>query len=262
MTTDIDMGEGRRATGIGISLRQQAVLLGASGRWAYLILGLLALLLLLGTTDIPREAPRLLILAQFALLAGVTWAVMVWFGEGPDRRSYHWSLPVSRPAHDLARVSVGAAYLVGICAVLAGAGAISSVFNGTLDRFVGVGAVSWVNYFLTPLIVYLLVMPVVLWSDYAITRWVFGIVLGMGLLAAFFGWQGVSLPGDVMRTAFEAQRWGLGPALFDWSLAMAGPSPAGAVWTAEVLWLAVGLGLTVLTAVFRPDDLRRLARRA
>ena len=135
-----------------------------------------------------------------------------------------------------------------------------SAFDGTFDRFGSVGAASWVNYFLTPLIVYLLVMPVVLWSDYAITRWVFAIVLGMGLLAAFLGWQGVSLPGDVMRVAFEAEHWGLGPALFDWSLAMAGPEPAGAVWTAEALWFAVGMGLTVLTAVFRPDDLRRLVR--
>ena len=260
MTTDVDMGDVRRATRIGASLRQQTILLGASGRWAYLILGLLALLLLLGMTDIPREAPCLLILAQFALLAGVTWAVMVWFGEGPDRRSYQWSFPVSRPAHDLARVAVGAAYLLGICAALAGAGAVSSALNGTFDRFGSVGAASWVNYFLTPLIVYLLVMPVVLWSDYAITRWVFAIVLGMGLLAAFLGWQGVSLPGDVMRVAFEAEHWGLGPALFDWSLAMAGPEPAGAVWTAEALWFAVGMGLTVFTAVFRPDDLRRLVR--
>ena len=213
-------------------------------------------------TDIPREAPHLLILAQFALLAGVTWAVMVWFGEGPDRRSYQWSFPVPRAAHDLARVGVGAAYLLGICAVLAGAGAVSSLFNGTLDHFASVGAASWANYFLTPLIVYLLVMPVVLWSDYAITRWVFGIVLGMGLVAAFLGWQGFSLPSDLMRTAFEAEHWGLGPALFDWALAMAGPAPDGAVWTAEALWFAMGLGLTVLTAVFRPDDLRRLVRRA
>ncbi len=262
MRANVAVRELRPVPGVAVSFRQQAWLLGLSGRWILLILGLLALLMLIGLSDIPREVPRIFIVAELALLGGVTWAVMVWHGEGPDSRSYHWSLPVPRPLHDLARVGVGAVYLLGICAVLAGAGAMAASINGTFDRFATIEAESWVNYFFTPLIVYLLVTPVVLWSDYAITRWVFGITLGLGLVAAVLSWQGFQLPVNAMSTIFEAESWGLGAALFDWTLHMVGPAPAGFSWTAAVLWFTVGLALTGFTGIYRPDDLRRLVRGA
>lgn len=262
MTANIETGELRSATGVGVSLRQQTVLLGVSGRWIYLILGLMALLMLIGLSDIPPDVPRMLIVSQLALLGGVTWAVMVWFGEGPDRRSYHWSFPVPRPAHDLARVGVGVLYLVGICAVLAGAGAIAASVNGTFDRFAAIGPQSWANFFLTPVIVYLLVTPVVLWSDYAITRWVFGVTFGLGLLAAVLSWQGINGLGEAMEIIFNAEHLGLGAALFDWTLQMFGPAPVEFTWNAAVLWLTVGLALTVFTGMYRPDDVRRVFRRA
>lgn len=262
MATSIETRTVRRGAGIGVSLRQQTVLLGVSGRWVYLVLGLLALLMLIGLSGLPREVPRMLVIAQLALLGGVTWAVMVWFGEGPDRRSYHWSFPVPRPAHDLSRVGGGVVYLVGICAVLAAAGAVAASMNGTFDRFATFGAESWASFFVTPLIVYLLVTPVVLWSDYAITRWAFGTVFGLALLAVILAWQGFHLPADLMRTIVEAEQWGLGPALFDWTLHMVGPTPVDANWPAAALWLALGFALTLVTGMYRPEDLQRLVRRA
>ena len=64
MATGVEASELRPAAGIGISLRQQAWLLGVSGRWAFLILGLVAMLMLMGLSEVPRELPRTFILAS------------------------------------------------------------------------------------------------------------------------------------------------------------------------------------------------------
>lgn len=266
MATNVGVRELRPAPGIGVSFRQQAWLLGVSGRWVFLILGLLAVLMLIGLSDVPHEVPRILITAELALLGGVTWAVMVWHGEGPDRRSYHWSLPVPRPAHDLARVALGAVYLLGVCAVLAGAGAIAASVNGTLDRFAAIGPEAWANFFVAPLIVYLLVSPVALWSDYPITRWVAAIIFGVGLLAVILSWQGLPLLGEGMNKIFEAEHWGLAAALFagiqrEVSASMELPALVDLWWTAAVLWFVLALGLTLFAGIYRPDDLRRFVRR-
>lgn len=243
--------------GLGASLRQQTVLLGVSGRWAYLILGLVGLLMLIGLSGVPRETSRMLIVSQLALLAGVIWAMMVWFGEGPDRRVYQWSLPVPRGAQDLARVAVGALYLIGACAVLAIAGGIAEAVNGTFDRVATIGMFWWAGFFVTPLIAYFLVTPVVLWSDYSVTRWGFALLFGVGLLAAVLSWQGMEWLASAIGTVFDAEQLGLGAALFDWTLGLFGPVPAGPTWAATVLWAALGVGLTVLTGLYRPDDVRR-----
>ena len=264
MATNVGARELRPAPGIGTSFRQQAWLLGVSGRWVFLILGLVAVLMLIGLSDVPREVPRILISAMLALLGGAIWPVMVWHGEGPDRRSYHWSLPVPRPAHDLARVALGAVYLLGVCAVLAAAGALAASMNGTFDRFAAIGPEAWANFFVAPLIVYLLVSPVVLWSDYPITRWVFGIIFGMGLLAVILSWQGLHQLGEGMSKIAEAENWGLGPALFgilrEVRRSMELPAPVDLLWTAAALWFTLGLALTLFAGIYRPDDLRRFVR--
>jgi hypothetical protein len=47
------------------------------------------------------------------------WPLLVtWRGETPSQRGYHWSLPVRRPLHQLARLAAGWAWLV--TAVVAG----------------------------------------------------------------------------------------------------------------------------------------------
>ncbi|MDP2497333.1 MAG: hypothetical protein Q8W44_04985 [Candidatus Palauibacterales bacterium] len=48
----------------------------------------------------------------FAFLAAYGWAAGVWSDEGPGERAYHWSLPVTRPAHDLTRVGLGAVFFL------------------------------------------------------------------------------------------------------------------------------------------------------
>jgi hypothetical protein len=263
MVTSAEVRELRPAAGIGISLRQQAWLLGVSGRWAFLILGLVAILMLLGLSDLPRELPRTFIVAMLALLGGVVWAVMVWHGEGPSRRSYHWSLPVRRPVNDLVRVGLGAAYLLGVCTVLAGIGAMADALNGTFDRFTSIGPAAWANFFLAPLIVYFLVIPAVLWSEYAITRWVFVAYFVLGLLAVVLSSQGYEPLAAGFDKVFNGETLGLTPALFDASVSDLArlPLQVGSWLRAVAFWLGLGLGLTLFTALFRPDDLRRMVRR-
>ncbi|MBI4545457.1 MAG: hypothetical protein HY703_09695 [Gemmatimonadetes bacterium] len=259
----------RLEPGIGTSFGQQAWLLGVSGRWVYLTLGLLTVLMLVGLAAVPPDAPETFITALFAVPFGAFWAVMVWQGEGPSRRTYHWSLPVPRPAHDLARVTGGALYLLGAYAVLAGTGALAASAQGTWGRFAAIGPEAWASFFVAPLIVYLLTTSLVLWSEYAVTRWVIGTVTGFSLLAAILASWGYSMLAEVIQRLLFGDSLGFDAALFTGTLRevfgspeRAGTAPSDPWWPAAALWLAVGLALTVFTAAYRPDDVTRLVRSA
>lgn len=274
MATNVMARELRAARGIGTSFRQQVWLLGVSGRWIYLVLGLLAVLLLIARSDTPREIPRILFVALIALPVGAIWAIAVWRGEGPNRRHYHWSLPVPRPAHDLARVAVGAMYLLGALAVLAAAGVLTAFMDGTFARFASFSAEAWANIFVAPLIVYLLVTPFMLWSDYAITRWVIWIFFGLPFLAVLTvrAWQRFEFVGWALDQTLGEGDWALGTALWTGTLRAIEESieaTGGSVswsgdlwWTAASLWLVLGLALTLFAGIYRPDDLTRLVRGA
>jgi hypothetical protein len=171
-------------------------------------------------------------------------------------------LPVPRPAHDLARVVVGAVYLLAAYAVLAAAGALVALADGTFERFADIQSVAWVNYVFAPLIIYLLVMPNVLWSDYRITRWIYGVGFGGILLTILLDRIGIGFGVEALDRLMFASR-GIAAAL--WSgmmpeLTVVPGSPRVAAepwWPAAWPWLLAGLALTAFTATFRPDDLRR-----
>lgn len=263
MATTVDGGEPRRFAGMGTSFRQQAWLMAVSGRWIALVLVLLALLMLPMLRNVPPQIPLLMIAAVFALPVGVIWAATVWKGETPSRRTYHWSLPVARPAHDLARVAVGALYLLAAYAVLAGAGALVALADGGFDRFAAIRPVAWANYVMAPLIVYLLVMPNVLWSDYRITRRIYGVAFGGILLTIVLQRLGIGFAADTLDSMVFASR-GAGAALWAGMMPEVTTFAPGSVavaadpWLpAALLWLGIGLVFTVFTASFRPDDLRR-----
>src|SRR5262249_6196739 len=152
-------------------------------------------------------------LFMLAPLAAALWAMLVWYREGPDRRSYHWSLPVARPKHDLARVVAGAVYLLGICAVLAGAGALASFAEGELDRLTALGPQLAACLFVGPLIAYALVSAVVLWGDAQLVRWLLGLLLGVAVLAEVLDANGYTfLVHGFQRFLFD-ERFGLATAL-------------------------------------------------
>lgn len=265
MTTNVEPRDLRPAAGVWTSFRQQAWLLVESRRWLTLTVILLVVLLLLTLNDLPAHIPAIMMVAVFALPAPVIWATTVWAGETPTRRTYHWSLPVARPAHDLARVVAGALYLFAAYAVLAGAGALVAIVEGTFPRFSEIQPVAWANYVLAPLIIYLLVMPIVLWSDYRITRLLFGVTVGLIVFSNVLDWIGLGFAARGIHALIFASE-GFGAAMVAGMVpeitSLAGQVPVAAdPWLpAALLWLGLGVVFTLFTAVYRPDDLKRLLR--
>jgi hypothetical protein len=260
MTTDTRFHTPRASAGSWISLRQQTSLLWASDRWVYFGLGLAAVLALVGGTGLGDELLRTSTMAFLPLPAAGIWSMLVWWREGPDRRSYHWSLPISRPIHDLMRVLAGAVILLGCYAVLAFAGWLAAHAQGNFDHLAALWPQSWASYFVGPTIVYLLVSPLVLWSDYAITRWAYGVILAVPGLAVILGFQGIDFLQRGVHAVLLTPEWGLGAALGSGFVDGGVPVAAHVVWPATVLWLTLGLALTAFFAIYRPADLTRLVR--
>jgi hypothetical protein len=261
----------RPTAGFATSLRVQVRLLAASRRFIYFTAALLAVPLIIGFLGAP-PAYNFYISGLAALLGGSMWALSVWHGEPPQRRSYHWSMPVARGVQDLARVIAGALYLIAACAVLAAACAVLAVTGGQWALLValsGHGALA--SFFAAPLIMYLLTSPVIMWSEYRITRALLVGLIGSGFIV-MLGFQG-EFPATVeavLKAVLGDGRFGLAHALATrtvYALTEAAPGAAPAVplrpWLPVVgLWLAVGLVMSALAARYRPDDLRWLARRS
>ena len=215
MTTDFDS---RRPAGFGTAFMQQLWLLGMSGRWMYMILGPIAflMLILLHTGEIQGTTG---LMALIAVGASAFWGVTVWYNEGPARRDYLWSLPVSRGAHELARVFAGAAWLMAVCGILAVVGLAADFMNGTLGslppefaaRFYGTEA--WAYFVASPLVLYFLVMPLTLWSDYRITRWMLLSWIAYVFVALFLQRGGIHGMAHLIDTVFVTDGWGLADAL-------------------------------------------------
>ncbi len=252
----------RAPVGIRTSFVQQLRLLGWGGRWAYLVLGLVFLLVScrMVRADALLGQPLVAVTAMVGLPLPALWALLVWQGELPHRRSYHWSLPVWRPGHDLARIAAGAVWLLAAHLALAACGAIVAAASGDWALFASIGP-AWATFFTAPLVLYLVVSPLALWSDSPWLRRVLVAVVGLGFLA-------VVLELDWYQRAAGAvfgygDGWGLGTALFGGFLRRAEletgpPGELGAL----ALWLGIGLVATVIAATWRPADLARLGKKA
>ena len=249
----------RTPAGIRTSFVQQLRLLGWSGRWAYLIISLLLLLAFTKTmhADALLGVPLVVVAGLLGLPLAALWALLVWHGELPDRRSYHWSLPVPQPGHDLARIAGGAVWLLAAYLALAAGGAIVAATSGDWARFASIGP-AWTTFFAGPLVLYLVVSPLALWSNSVWLRRVLAAVIVLGI----FGAIGQL---DVYRRVAEAvfgPGWGLATALMGGFLRQAGleTGPAGERGAAA-LWFGIGLIATICAATWRPADVARLARR-
>ena len=253
MTSTLDA---RKPAGFGTAFLQQLWLLGMSGRWIYMILGPIAflMLILLHTGDLPGTT---MLMALIAVAASAFWSVTVWYNEGPARRDYHWSLPVSRGTHELARVIAGAAWLLAVCGLLAVVGLAADVMNGTIGSLPPelaekhYGTRAWAFFFASPLVLYFLVTPLTLWSDYRITRWMIASWVVFVFVALWTQSMGFHQLAHGLEFVFGSDGWSLGDAL------MPGLAAADA-GNALLFWLAFGLTLTTATSMFRPDDLRRM----
>jgi hypothetical protein len=142
-----------------VVLRQQNTVLLRTLRAPQLVLGLLALLLLLdlqGTLPGRAGSPALLLLFYWLWLPALAWSSALWAGEPPAKRHYHSALPVDRAVHDLSRVLVGAAWLVGAVAIAIVCGGALAAWRGDAAALEPLTAWAWLNYFTYPLLLYTL----------------------------------------------------------------------------------------------------------
>lgn len=174
---------------------------------------------------------------------GVIFALFAWRGEGPGRRAYHWTQPVSRARHDLIRVAVGAVWMLPMMALFMVADVV------ILSAF-GYGTSLWElppeNWLVTPggaLTIYLLVMVPVLLSDRP-GVWTFGTIAGLLGLGTLFQ-LGI---GDTWITSLWTGSLGLGNVIGQLTFYQ----PASTWGPALGFWLAVAL--IAVTAV---GNLRR-----
>lgn len=258
---------------------RQFKLLWSSRRPLLLGVALLALLVLSGDPWLADPKPRLLTFwPLWLILIGPIWALAIFHNEGPSDRLYHWSLPVDRTAHTLARVAAGAAWLWIHLGLLLGAGALVAAFDGDLWQLGLISAAGWANFFTGPLLGYLLVSVLTVVSDYAL-RWLLGILFLVPLtLSLLVEWLGLDGMVDTLTRPLSSMDWGLMPVMVGGLgsavnelehalLAMADP---GAMtrggpdvtywWAATPLWILILAGLVALAASRHPDTLPSLRR--
>lgn len=138
------------------------------------------------------DAPGLMALVLVYILGcglGLLRPLLDWAGEPPRRRGFHWSLPVARAHHDLARVTAGLVNMLGMIMILLSASVIGLVLGGNAGSLAVVNTTAWVSILLCPVVVYLAVSVVCILSNRP------GVVLWTG----FFG---VTLP-HVVFTLIE-----------------------------------------------------------
>ncbi|HUF49258.1 MAG TPA: hypothetical protein VMN60_00400 [Longimicrobiales bacterium] len=254
MTAIREHGELRAAASAATSFRQQLWLLGRSGRWIYPIAALSAMLLMLpGGGD-----PTVAVAGALVGFTGAFWPMIVWYGETPGRRTYHWSLPVARTGHDLMRVAAGAIYLVAISVTVALAAIL--IDGSVASSFGEFRTVLFLAFVLIPLFPYFLMTALALWSDYTITRWVLAGFVAFPVGATILERAGYGQPADWFGTLFFGGRFSFAFTLFEGIFILSdGRVFPGELWpTAIAIWLAAGILLTLLAASVRPDELKRL----
>ncbi len=185
----------------------------------------------------------------------------VWRAEDPARRAYHWSMPVARGPHTIAKLLSGWAWMM-IAAVLylafiVALAAIIPMITGEISREGPTAGWEWAVAFTAPTLAYLLTSIAVIGSDHA-WRWIGGLYIGywvlIGVLFAF-GMQEVS---HTLRAIVDGA-YGLNAALIGSahdSASMRGGavrirSLSMANWLiAMPLWI-IGSGIAVTIASYR-----------
>ena len=168
------------------------------------------------------------------------WPFRVWRAEKPQRRGYHWAMPVDRRTHDLLRVGAGLALLPVVTAIFALLAVGVAWIFGNTAVFPGWGGLFWVTLFASPPVIYLLVSIPAVGSRHP-SAWLWG-TLGAGAalvsLLQAFGLLGLLAPFLVLFLG----RFGLlstlgGPLVSE--IAGWGSYPAGSWALAWLCWLAL-----------------------
>ena len=164
-------------------IRQQVALLASPSAMVSLVVALVGVQALAnsGLAGTPSRIQRLPVfdVFPFLILIGALWPAIVWHGEGPSDREYHWSLPVVRANHDMVRVIAGALWrTLGVLAVeVFQVG--TSILGGYGTQMAQLSLGTWINYVTGPLTMYLLVSALAIATDHPL-RWLIGGVFGIG----------------------------------------------------------------------------------
>ena len=196
-----------------------------------------------------RLAAAAAVTAVAAFIWAFFWPFRVWREEKPQRRGYHWAMPVDRRTHDLLRVGAGLALLpvfVGLFVILAVGTA--AVFGNTAG-FPGWGGLFWLDLLAAPPLVYLLVSIPVVGSRHA-AAWLWGTLgAAAALLSLLQAFGLVGLLASLLKLFLG--RVGLlttlgGPLVSE--IAGRGSQPAGPWALAWLCWLALAVAGVWLAA--------------
>jgi len=127
----------------------------------------------------------------------------VWRAEDPSRRAYHWSMPVARGPHTIAKLLSGwlwvmiavTVYLLCIIAI----GHILPAITGEAARPGVTPGWEWVAAFTAATLGYLLTSIAVIGSNHP-WRWIAGLVIGYSVLVAVLNAFGMPEAGRMLQT--------------------------------------------------------------
>ena len=193
-------------------------------------------------------AAGLAVVALAAFVWAFFWPFRVWREERPQRRDYHWAMPVDRRTHDLLRVGAGLVLLPLLVAIFAALAVATAALFGNTEVFPTWGGPFWLGLFAGPLLIYLLAsIPVVgskhpaawLWGTLGTCAAVISLFQAAGLTALLGPPQAVLLGRFGLLTTLgrpivsEIAGWG-GVAAWPWTLSWLGwlLLAAAGVWVA------------------------------
>jgi hypothetical protein len=216
--------------------------------------------------------PVILSAAPWFLLVPVLWALLVWRGEGRDRRGPHWSMPVAHAAHDGWRVAAGAVWLIAATALFGLTGLGIALLDGPAGLF-RYGASAWVNLFTLPLLIYLALSVVTVLASRPL-NWLIGIAVGLGafllllersrwtafaellepVVSGTLGLETATTGGFRIAEAalYSEAAQVLGNRISEISYGFRAVPGTGEWLVATVLWLGLAAGVVVLAARRRP----------
>lgn len=168
------------------------------------------------------------------------WPFRVWREERPQRRGYHWAMPVDRRTHDLLRVAAGLALLPVLVAAFVALALVTALVFGHTAVFPAWGGLFWLDLFAAPLVIYLLVsIPVVGSRNSAAWLWgTLGVCAGLISLLHAFGMASLIAPLRAVALGSAGLFTTLGGPLVA-EIAGRGSPPAGPWVLAWLFWLAL-----------------------
>jgi hypothetical protein len=262
--------------GFGGAFTRQFRFLWTSRRPLLLFVGLAGILALAGEPWTDNPLARLLtIWPVWLIFVGPIWGFAVFHNEGPGSRHYHWSQPVARDVHSLARVAAGLAWLWLLYALLIVVALVIGGLDGDLWQFTEVGLAGWVNYFTAPLIGYLAISLLTIPSDYPI-RWFLGIIFLFPILVSLLDeWATLESLVRTLLKPLSHPAWGLGitiigplgvsvsriHGLLQPEIGQGGPDfDLGVWWLATTFWVLLLAAVVWALARRHPDTLPRWRR--